>query len=138
MKKIILIPSYEPDDKLIELVNNLKEKKLEIVVVDDGSGKEYNDIFNKINAYKDLYQWADIVPVSALKGNNTLELIKVIKKYLPDEVKYFEDGQVTNRSREFMIAELIREKVLRLTEEEVPHSVTVATEKIVKDKNSKK
>ena len=49
MKKIILIPSYEPDDKLIELVNNLKEKKLEIVVVDDGSGKEYNDIFNKIN-----------------------------------------------------------------------------------------
>ncbi len=48
MKKIILIPSYEPDDKLIELVNKLKENKLDIVVVNDGSGKEYDNIFNKI------------------------------------------------------------------------------------------
>lgn len=49
MRKIILIPSYEPDNKLIELVNNLKKEKLDIVVVNDGSGKEYDAIFKKIN-----------------------------------------------------------------------------------------
>ena len=48
MKTIVLIPSYEPDNNLIDLVNELKENKLEIVVVNDGSGKEYNSIFNKI------------------------------------------------------------------------------------------
>ena len=58
-----------------------------------------------------------------------------MKKYLPDEIKYFEDGQVTNRSLEFQIAELIREKVLRLTSEEVPHSITCAIEKIIRDKD---
>ena len=49
MKKVILIPSYEPDDKLIKLVNNLKKEKLDIVVVNDGSGKEYDNLFKEID-----------------------------------------------------------------------------------------
>ena len=118
------------------IINKLKEvNKPVILVINKIDGLSKEEIFNKINIYKDLYSFSDIVPVSALKGNNTKELIKVIKKYLTDEIKYFEDGTLTNKTIDFMIAELVREKVLRLTNEEVPHSVTCVTEKIIKDKD---
>ena len=118
------------------IIERLKEvNKPVILVINKIDGLSKDEIFNKINEYKDLYNFSDIVPVSALKDKNISELIKVIKKYLTDEIKYFEDDQITNRSMEFMISELIREKVLKLTEEEVPHSVTCATEKIIKDKD---
>ena len=106
-----------------------------ILVINKIDGLSKDEIFNKINDYKDLYNFAEIVPVSALKGNNTDELLKVLRNYLPDEVKYFGEDDVTNRGKEFMISELVREKVLRLTNDEVPHSVTCITEQIVKDKN---
>ena len=118
------------------IINKLKETTKPVILVInkiDGISKE--KIFEKINTYKDLYNFSDIVPVSALKGHNTKELIHVIKKYLTDEIKYFEEGTLTNKDTSFMIAELVREKVLRLTEEEVPHSVACITEKITKDKN---
>ena len=85
--------------------------------------------------YKDLYDFNEIVPVSALKGSNVNELIKVLKKYLPDEIKYYDDEAITNRSTSFMISEIVREKVFNLTNEEVPHSVTCITERIIKDKD---
>ena len=52
------------------------------------------------------------------------------KGYLKDEIKYYDDGTITNTSLEFMLGELVREKVLNLTEEEVPHSVTCAVTKL--------
>jgi len=106
-----------------------------ILVINKIDGLANDKIFNEINEYKDLYEWADIVPISALKDKNTEELIKVLKGYLPDEIKYFDENQITNRSKEFMLSELVREKVLRLTNEEVPHSITCITEQIIKDKN---
>ena len=77
----------------------------------------------------------EIVPVSALKKQNVDEFKKVIKSYLPDSVKYFDEGIITNRTDNFMVAELVREKVLWLTKQEVPHSVTCVVEKLVKDKD---
>lgn len=121
------------DEFIIEKLKEVKKPVILVINKIDGLSKE--EIFAKINTYKDLYNFSDIVPVSALKGNNTNELIKVIKKYLTDEIKYFEDDMLTNKTLDFMIAELVREKVLRLTEEEVPHSVTCVTEKIIKDKD---
>ena len=92
-------------------------------------------ILKAINSYKELYDFSDIVPISALKDDNVERLIKVIKGYLTDEIKYYDDGTITNTSLEFMLGELVREKVLNLTNEEVPHSVTcVATH--IKDKGS--
>lgn len=122
------------DEFIIERLKTIDKPVILVINKIDGLSKD--EIFAKINTYKDLYNWSDIVPVSALKNKNTSELIKVIKKYLTDEIKYFGDDQITNRSVEFMIAELIREKVLRLTNEEVPHSITCATEKIIKDKDN--
>ncbi len=121
------------DKYIIERLKDLEKPVTLIINKIDGLSND--QIFNKITEYKDLYNWADIVPISALKDKNTEELLKVLKKYLPDEIKYFDENQITNRSKEFMISELIREKVLRLTNEEVPHSVTCVTEKIIKDKD---
>ncbi len=118
------------------IISRFKElQKPVILVINKIDGLNSEQIFEKILAYKDLYDFADIVPVSALKNRNTNELIKVIKKYLTDEIKYFDENMVTNRSESFMISELIREKVLRLTEDEVPHSVTCITEQILKNKD---
>lgn len=89
-----------------------------------------------IMKYKDLYDFKEIVPLSALKNKNVDELIKTLKKYLPDSVKYFPDEDLTNTTIEFRVAELIREKVLRLTHEEVPHAVTCVVEEYL-DKEDK-
>ncbi len=89
-----------------------------------------------IMKYKDLYDFKEIVPLSALKDKNVDELIKTLKNYLPDSVKYFPDEDLTNTTLEFRAAELIREKVLRLTHEEVPHAVTCVIEEYI-DKEDK-
>ena len=106
-----------------------------ILVINKIDGLSSDDVFLKINEYKDLYPFVEIVPVSALKKQNVDEFKKVIKSYLPDSVKYFDEGIITNRTDNFMVAELVREKVLWLTKQEVPHSVTCVVEKLVKDKD---
>ena len=111
-----------------------KINKPVILIINKIDGMTKDEIFLKINEYKDLYDFKEIIPISALKNKNIEELIKTIKTYLKDEIKYFEDGIITNRSIKFMIGEIIREKILNLTKEEVPHSVTCTVEKM---KNSK-
>ena len=93
-------------------------------------------IFEKIIEYKDLYDFADIVPLSALKNDNVKELIKVIKNYLPDEFQYYGKDDVTNKSLEFLMAEMVREKIMNLTEQEVPHSITCLTSAVEVGKTS--
>ncbi len=121
------------DKFIIERLKTINKPVILIINKIDGLSKD--EIFLKINEYKDLYDFKEIVPVSALKNKNIDELIKTIKKYLPDNIKYFEDNAITNRSIQFMIAEIVREKILWLTKEEVPHSVTCLVEKIIKDKD---
>lgn len=121
------------DKYVIERLKDINKPVILIINKIDGLSKD--EIFLKINEYKDLYDFAEIVPISALKNKNIDELIKVIKEYLPDNIKYFDDSMITNRSMQFMIAETVREKILWLTKEEVPHSVTCVVEKIVKDKD---
>ena len=72
------------------------------------------------------------MPISALDGNNVEALIGAIKKYLPEGPQYYPDNQVTDHPERFIISELIREKVLHLTREEVPHSVAVVIDAIQK------
>ncbi len=89
-----------------------------------------DQLFDLINKYKDLFQFAEIVPISALQGNNVDRLLKVIKTYLPEGPQYYPANQVTDHPERFIISELIREKVLHLTREEVPHSIAVIIEQI--------
>ena len=85
------------------------------------------DILYNITEYKDLYPFAEIVPVSALTKDNVSRLIEVIKKYLKDDVRYFPEGIKTSNSKYFMISEIVREKLFDVTVEEIPHSLTCHT-----------
>lgn len=83
-----------------------------------------NEILMKINEYKDLYEFAEVIPVSALKDDNTDRLIRVLKDYLPDNVKYFPDGETTTAEMDFRLSEIVREKIFIYTNDEVPHSIS--------------
>lgn len=89
-----------------------------------------DDLITIIDQYKDKFPFSEIVPISALQGNNIDHLLDTIKKYLPEGPQYYPSDQVTDHPERFIISELIREKVLHLTREEVPHSVAVLIEKI--------
>ncbi len=87
------------------------------------------DIIKTINEYRDLYDFAEIIPISALKKNNVDDLLATIKKYLTDNIRYFDDDIITSSSISFMASEFVREKLLRMTEQEIPHSITCVTSK---------
>ncbi len=110
------------------IIENLKNSNVPVILVLNKIDKmKPEDVLVVIDHYKDLYPFADIVPVSALKHDNLGLLIKLIKKYLKDNVKYFDDDIFTSNSTYFMISEMVREKLLDLTVEEVPHCLTCVT-----------
>lgn len=84
-------------------------------------------LFRTIDEFKDIYPFVEVVPTSGLKNDNVAHLINVIKKYLHDEVKYFPDEYYTSSSMKFMASEIVREKLLQVTEDEIPHSITCIT-----------
>lgn len=94
-----------------------------------------DDIFPLIEQYKNMYDFNEVIPVSSLQGNNVNHLLEILKDNLPNGPKYYPDDQVTDHPERFIISELIREKVLRLTKEEIPHSVTVIIENIKSREN---
>ena len=83
------------------------------------------EILKKIDEYKDLYNFDEIIPISAKKMDNVDRLINVLKSKLTDNIKYYDEDMYTDKPVNFMVSELIREKILDLTFEEVPHSVSV-------------
>lgn len=118
------------------VLDKIKEEKLPIILVLNKVDRIPKDkLLEIIMKYKDLYEFSEIFPISALKNDNVDALIKTIKNYLPNEGKIFEDETFTNISTNFYISEIIREKVLRKTREEVPHSVTCLVEKKVEEKD---
>ena len=118
---------FGPNDNRI--LNRLKEDNKDVILVLTKVDKiKKEKLYDEIIKLKDLYNFLDIVPISSIKGINTTELIEVIKKYLKDDVKYFDDDVITNVSEKFLVGEIIREKILILTKEEVPHAVTCIVE----------
>lgn len=88
-----------------------------------------------IATYKDMHDFAEIIPVSAKLGNNVQTLLDEIVKRLPEGPQYYPADQVTDYPEQFICAELIREKILQLTREEVPHSVAVYVEDMRREDN---
>lgn len=89
-----------------------------------------NEILTFIEAYKDILNFAEIIPVSALKGENTEALMKEIFDYLPDGPMYYDEDTITDQPERQIVAELIREKALRFLEEEIPHGIAVSIEQM--------
>ncbi len=83
-----------------------------------------------IDEYKNLYPFKEIIPISALKGNGVSIVLDKIVQYLPEGPKYYSDDLITDQIERFMVAEIIREKVMALTEEEIPHCVAVNIEEM--------
>lgn len=95
-----------------------------------------DELMGIIDSYKERYDFAEIVPISALQGNNVENLLTTLTKYLPEGPQYYPADQVTDHPERFIISELIREKVLHLTREEIPHSIAVVIDKIRRDEEN--
>lgn len=120
------------DKFVIDILKNVENKPI-FLVINKIDKLPREEILSKIEEYMSLYNFTEVIPVSARKKDNVDRLIEVIKKYLPDNIKYFDSDTVTNSSPEFIISELIREKVLELTDEEVPHSVTCIVDELYEE-----
>ena len=122
------------DKFIIERLKNVTKPVILIINKIDKISKK--ELLGKINEYKDLYNFSEIIPVSALKKDNVKTVIKVLKEYLPDSIQFYDKDDITNKSMEFLMGEIVREKVFELTDEEVPHSITAYIENVEKNKNN--
>ncbi len=117
------------------ILDKIKDTKTPVFLILNKIDKiPYEKALPKIEEYSQIYSFEEIIPISAEKGKNIEELLQTISKYLKDDIKYYDDNTITNTSIEFSISELIREKILFFTKEEVPHSVTCILEDISEDK----
>ncbi|RLK62497.1 GTPase Era [Atopobacter sp. AH10] len=91
------------------------------------------ELLDHVNSYKDLFPFKEIVPVSALNGNNVDHLLDLIKNEMPAGPQYYPKNQVTDHPEYFIVSEFIREKIIAHTREEVPHSVAVQVESMQKN-----
>jgi GTP-binding protein Era len=111
------------------IMERLKSLKTPVILVLNKIDKVHpEELLPIIVKYKDLCDFAEIVPISALQGNNVDRLLEQIIKYLPEGPQYYPADQVTDHPEQFVCAEMIREKILHLTREEIPHSIAVTIE----------
>ena len=135
---LFLVDAYEGLGRGdIYILDRLKKIDKPVILVINKIDKiTHEEILNRINDYKDLYDFAEIIPVSSITKSNIDDLIDTLKKYLPDNIKYYGEDSITNKSIDFLMAEIVREKVFNFTEEEVPHSITCVTDSVEIGKTS--
>lgn len=93
------------------------------------------EIIRTMDAYKDVYRFAEIIPVSAMKKTNTDTLIHTIFQYLKEGPQYYDEDTVTDQPMRQIAAELIREKALRMLSDEIPHGIAVVIDKMTERAN---
>ncbi len=111
------------------IIEELKKGRTPVILVINKTDTVKKEaVLSFIDTYRRELDFAEIVPVSALKGDNTDELVECIFQYLPEGHAFFDEDTITDQPMRQIVAELIREKALRLLEEEVPHGVAVSIE----------
>lgn len=109
------------------IIENLKQVKTPIIlVINKIDTVKKEELLHIIDTYRKELQFAEVVPVSALKGNNTDTLLECIGKYLPYGPWFYDPDTLTDQPERQIVAELIREKALRCLEDEIPHGIAVA------------
>lgn len=103
-----------------------KVKTPVILVINKVDMVKKEEILTFIDAYRKIYDFAEIVPVSARNGDNTDELVKVILKYLPYGPQFYDEDTITDQPERQIVSELIREKALHCLNDEIPHGIAVA------------
>ncbi len=120
-----------------QIVEKLKKCRTPIVlVINKIDTVKKEEVLTFIAAYKDLCDFVDIIPVSAIKGENTAELINVIYKYLPEGPMYYDEDTITDQPERQIVAELVREKALRLLSDEIPHGIAVVIDQMKERKGN--
>ena len=119
------------DEYIMEMLKNVKTpvflvlNKIDLVHPDA--------LMPKIEKYKTDMDFTEIVPISALEGLNVDHFIDVLKDYLPEGPKYYPDDQISDHPEQFVVGEIIREKILHLTSEEIPHAIGVNVDRMIKE-----
>ena len=113
------------------IAKQLKKVKTPVVlVINKIDSVKREEVFPAIAAYKDIYNFAEIVPVSARNGDNTEELLRVVMRYLPYGPRFYDENTVTDQPERQIVAELIREKALHCLQDEIPHGIAVAIDRM--------
>ncbi|BGE82307.1 GTPase Era [Staphylococcus croceilyticus] len=119
------------DEYIMEMLKNVKTpvflvlNKIDLVHPDA--------LMPRIEQYKEYMDFTEIVPISALEGLNVDHFIDVLKTYLPEGPKYYPDDQISDHPEQFVVSEIIREKILHLTSEEIPHAIGVNVDRMIKE-----
>ena len=116
------------EQHIIEKLKNVKTPVILVINKTDKASEE--EILTAIAAYKDQLSFAEIVPVSALTGDNKEDLIHTIFAYLPEGPMYYDEDTITDQPERQIVAEMIREKALRNLDKEIPHGIAVVIEKM--------
>ena len=117
------------------IIDQLKKVKTPVIlVINKIDMVKKEGLFPVIDLYRKEYDFAEIVPVSARSGDNTDELVKVILKYLPYGPQFYDEETVTDQPERQIVAEVIREKALHSLNEEIPHGIAVAIDRMKMEK----
>lgn len=134
---LYLVEPYEKikdsDLLIIEKLRNINTPVFLIINKIDTTVAE--TLLEVINKYKEIYDFKEIIPISALKSKNTDDLLNTVKKYLPIGPKYFPEDMITDQPERQIAAEIIREKALFLLQEEIPHGIAVEITSMKKREN---
>ena len=123
------------DDMIIE---RLKKLNVPVYLVINKIDKIHpNDLLEQIDDFKAQMDFAQIIPISATQGNNFETLMSELEKIMPPGPQYFPEDQITDHPEYFVVSELIREKILQLTRDEVPHSVAVVIDSMKRKPDEK-
>ena len=113
------------------IIEQLKKTKTPVIlVINKTDTVKREEILTFIDAYRKELEFAEIVPVSALKGDNTQDLIDSIFKYLPYGPMFYDEDTVTDQPQRQIVSELIREQALRCLDEEIPHGIAVSIDQM--------
>ncbi|PTK53313.1 GTPase Era [Staphylococcus haemolyticus] len=123
------------DEYIMEMLKNVKTpvflvlNKIDLVHPDA--------LMPRIEQYQKYMDFTEIVPISALEGLNVDHFIDVLKTYLPGGPKYYPDDQISDHPEQFVVSEIIREKILHLTSEEIPHAIGVNVDRMIKENDER-
>lgn len=123
------------DDFIIERLKNVQSPVY--LIINKIDKVHPDELLGIIEDYSAQMPFAQVVPISATEGNNVDRLMEVLIAEMPEGPQYFPDDQVTDHPEYFIVSELIREKVLFLTRDEVPHSVAVVVDSMKRNENDK-
>ncbi|PCS07993.1 GTPase Era [Lactococcus plantarum] len=137
---LFMVPADEPrgkgDNMIIE---RLKQAKVPVILVVNKIDKVHPDrLLAQIDDFRTQMDFKEVIPISALEGNNTDRLLAILKDNLEEGFKYFPDDMITDHPERFLVGEMIREKVLILTREEIPHSIAVTVDSMKRDEETNK